>query len=113
MGLQLQKNDELPVTKGEVAEIVKEELSTHPEILDEAIESHINNKRQEFQQAEEKRIDESIASNKNALLDDANDPKYGQSTAANVIVNFYDYNCSYCKTMSDVIKKLIVSTALF
>ncbi len=99
----LQKEDTKSVTKEDVKEIVRDEVSKNPEIVVKAIESHIKNQQQE----EEKKINKVIQDNKNALMGNSNDPVYGNPAAKSTIVNYYDYNCSHCKKMSHVIKKLV------
>ncbi|WPX96492.1 DsbA family protein [Candidatus Bandiella euplotis] len=91
------------VTKNEVVNIVRDELKNHPEIIVEALKDHAN-----AQQKEEQRLmSKAVKDNNDALVNNDSDPKYGNSSAKGIIVHYYDYNCSYCKKMSEVIKKLI------
>ena len=91
------------ITKDDVAEIVRNEIVNNPDIVVKALKDHANNQ----QKLEEAKVEEAIVSNKDALLNNINDPKYGQASAKNKIVHYYDYNCSYCQKMSKVIKQLI------
>ena len=98
-----QKNDVKALTKADVKAIVRDEINNDPEIVVKAIETHIRNQ----QQKEDKRINQLIQANKDAIMNNSNDPVYGKPTARSTIVNYYDYNCSHCKKMSHVIKRLI------
>jgi protein-disulfide isomerase len=91
------------ITKDEVVHIIRNEIKENPEIVVDAFQEHIN----KHEQKEKEKIDQSILENKDALLNNKYDPKYGVRSAKNTIISYYDYNCSYCKKMSNVIKKLI------
>jgi protein-disulfide isomerase len=91
------------ITKSEVKDIIKEELKDNPEIVISAIESHVSKQ----QDAHNKKVQQLVVDFKEQLLNDANDPKYGTTNAKNSIVTFYDYNCGYCKKMSEVIKQIV------
>ena len=69
------------------------------------LESHVNKQ----QNAHKQKIQQVIIDHKDQLLNNKNDPKYGDLRSKNTIVAFYDYNCGYCKKMSDVIKRVIES----
>jgi len=78
-------------------------LKDNPEIVISAIESHVSKQ----QDAHNKKVQQSVVDFKEQLLNDVNDPKYGTPNAKNSIVTFYDYNCGYCKKMSEVIKQIV------
>ncbi len=96
-------NDPKTVTKAEVKDIIKEEIKDNPDIVISAIESHMSKQ----QTARDKKIQQMVVDFKDQLLNDKNDPTYGNSNAKNSIVSFYDYNCGYCKKMSEVIKQIV------
>ena len=98
-----QEDDTKALTKADVKTIVRDEINNDPEIVVQAIETHIKNQ----QQKEDKRINQLIQANKDAIMNNSNDPVYGKPTAKSTIVNYYDYNCSHCKQMSHVIKRLV------
>jgi protein-disulfide isomerase len=91
------------ITKSKVKDIIKEELKDNPEIVISAIESHVSKQ----QDAHDKKVQQLVVDFKEQLLNDKNDPKYGSPNAKNSIVTFYDYNCGYCKKMSEVIKQIV------
>lgn len=81
------------LTKAEIETIVKEYLLENPEIIRDAII-----KLQEKELAQEKEsYRESIVSAKDLLENDPRDPAIGPSDAKVTIVEFFDYNCGFCK----------------
>lgn len=91
------------ITKDEIKDIIKEEIKDNPEIVISAIESYLNKQ----QNTHNKKMQQSVIDFKDQLLNNRNDPKYGNPNAKNSIVTFYDYNCGYCKKMSEVIKQIV------
>ena len=75
---------------------MKDENSNESEVV-EAPEYRIQKKREE-----ETRIDKIIRDTASS-----NDPVYGNPASKTTVVHYYDYNCSHCKKMSNVIKKLV------
>ena len=95
--------DSKTITKAEVKDIIKEEIKDNPEIVISAIESHMSKQ----QTARDDKMQQLVVDFKNQLLNDKNDPTYGNQNAKNSIVSFYDYNCGYCKKMSEVLKQIV------
>ena len=87
------------LTKAEVESIIDEYVSTHPEIIVKALKKL---EQQETQKAldhrkqlvEQFRHDRSI-------------PSLGSPKAKHYIIEFYDYNCGYCKVMEPLFEKAI------
>ena len=102
---QKEVKDSEPMTKKEVKGIIEEELNENPDIIINALESHVNKQ----QNAHKQKVQQIIIDHKDQLLNNKDDPKYGNPRSKNTIVTFYDYNCGYCKKMSDVIKQVIDS----
>ncbi len=96
-------DDSKTITKAEVKDIIKEEIKDNPNIVISAIESHMSKQ----QTARDEKIQQLVVDFKDQLLSDKNDPTYGNSNAKNSIVSFYDYNCGYCKKMSEVLKQIV------
>jgi len=92
-----------PVTKQDVANIVKSEINKNPELVVQALKDHADNQ----QKIAEANVLQAIQINKDALINDSNDHKYGEATAKNVVIQFYDYSCGHCRNMSAVVEKLI------
>lgn len=81
------------LTKAEIETIVKEYLLENPEIIRDAI---IKLQEKELAQEQES-YRESIVSAKDLLENDPRDPAIGPSDAKVTIVEFFDYNCGFCK----------------
>jgi len=81
------------LSQAEIEKIVKEYLLENPEIIREAIF-----KLQEKEALEEQELyRESIVSAKDSLENDPRDPAIGPKDAKVTIVEFFDYNCGFCK----------------
>lgn len=81
------------MSKSEIETLVKEYILENPEIIRDAII-----KLQEKESLQEQEIyRESIISAKDALENDPRDPAIGPANAKVTIVEFFDYNCGFCK----------------
>jgi len=81
------------LTKAEIETLVKEYLLENPEVIRDAI---IKLQEKELAQEQES-YRESIISAKDSLENDPRDPAIGPSDAKVTIVEFFDYNCGFCK----------------
>lgn len=77
----------------EVRALVRDTLVSNPEILEEAIMA-LQTKKADEQQAQ---FRQALASEHDALYNDAASPRIGAKDAKLVLVSFTDYNCPYCK----------------
>ena len=91
---------EAPATmsKAEFEQRVRAYLLEHPEVIGEAIN------RLEVQQREQdaKLGQAALKSHLNEVFGDANDPVGGNLKGDATLVEFFDYNCPYCKQMASV-----------
>jgi protein-disulfide isomerase len=91
---------EAPATmsKDEFEQRVRAYLLEHPEVIGEAIN------RLEAQQREQdaKLGQAALKSHLNEVFGDANDPVGGNLKGDATLVEFFDYNCPYCKQMASV-----------
>lgn len=96
--------DTTPVTRQELPGLIKDALMNNPEMIMEAVD-----KMRAKQQAEaEKKTQEAVAANKEALYNDPGSPVIGNAKGADItIVEFFDYHCGYCKHMLPVISQLV------
>lgn len=85
--------------KKELGEFIREYLVANPEILLEAQQS-LKKKQQEEQL---RQAEAAIAGNKEAIFQSVHDVTLGNPKGDVTIVEFYDYNCGYCKrALSDM-----------
>ena len=81
------------LSKSEIEQIVKDYLIANPEVIVEAMEAL----QQKEQLAEVEKTRNAIKSAKDALINDPRDVSIGPKDAKVTIVEFFDYNCGYCK----------------
>ncbi len=82
-----------PPDKEAVREIVREYLLEHPEVIEEAIRA-LNAKRQAEQAA---RARDALVKNRGALVGHPMSPVSGNPEGDVTLVEFFDYQCGYCK----------------
>ncbi|MGM4891810.1 DsbA family protein [Tardiphaga sp. 839_C3_N1_4] len=83
--------------RGEIQKIIKDYLITHPEILEEV--SAELTKRQA--QAEAEKHQAAIAANANTIFNSPRGVVVGNKDGDVTFVEFFDYNCGYCKRAMD------------
>lgn len=87
----------------DLEEKVLEIIRNNPEIVMEAIKilqaKDAKNKQEQ--------VDQNIKSNKQRLEDDKNAPILGNPTGEIIIVEFFDYNCGYCRRAFKTVMNLI------
>ncbi|WP_303847715.1 DsbA family protein [Aeromonas sobria] len=90
------------LTKSDVEQIVRDYLVKNPEILVEM--SNALRAKQESQQAES---DKALIKAHSKQLYANNDPEMGNPKASLTVVEFFDYNCGYCKRAHPLVKQLM------
>ena len=85
--------DAAPLDRAGVERIVRDYLLAHPDILTE-IQASLERKQQEEQRVAAEGV---IAGSGDALFDSASDGIIGNAEASKTVVEFYDYNCGYCR----------------
>jgi len=89
--------------RGDIEAIVKNYLVSHPEVLEEAMNEL--SKRQAA--AEEQKHQESIAKNGDTIFNSPRGVVLGNKDGDVTFVEFFDYNCGYCKrAMADMLDLL-------
>ena len=86
--------------RGEIETIIKNYLVSHPEVLEEAMAEL--NKRQAAAEAE--KHEASVATNADAIFNSPRGVTLGNKDGDVTFVEFFDYNCGYCKrAMADML----------
>lgn len=89
------------VQRGEIEKIVRNYLLAHPEVLEEVMTEL--SKRQAAAEAE--KHEASVASNAKAIFDLPRGVTIGNKDGDVTFVEFFDYNCGYCKrAMTDMVE---------
>lgn len=88
--------------KDELGGIIQEYLMDNPNVIFEAIESYRTQQEQEAQKQAEAKIDDNIA-----YLTRADAPSVGNPDGDVTVVEFFDYNCGYCKRAVPDIQALL------
>jgi protein-disulfide isomerase len=85
----------------QIEAIIKDYLVKHPEVLKEALDSL-----EKFQASEEsKKQSATIAANQATIFDSPRSPSFGNPKGDVTLVEFFDYNCGYCRhALGDVLK---------
>lgn len=91
------------MTEQEVERIVRDYLLENPEVIVEAI----NVLRQREQAAEEAAASQKLSELNAELLQSEHDPVGGNPDGQVTLVEFFDYNCGYCKRANSTLKALI------
>ena len=86
-----------PLDKEAVERIVRDYLEQHPELVIQAIESW----REKQRLAEEERAQQAIITERASLFSDPAAPVTGNISGDVTIVEFFDYQCGYCKRVVD------------
>lgn len=85
-----------PQQQQEIERIVRDYLKTHPEVIIEAAKA-LEAKDQEAQQ---QRAKAAIDANRDKLVNDPDSPAMGNPKGDVTVVEFFDYQCPYCKKMT-------------
>ena len=97
---------EMPAAeKQEIEQIVRDYLLAHPELIEEAITLLRQKREQEAAMAQVKAIEANGA----AIFDSANQAVLGNPEGQITLVEFFDYNCGYCKRAVSDMNALLAS----
>lgn len=91
------------INKSEVERIVAEYIKSHPQdIVSSVQELQERNAQEEMQKAQQ-----SVSSKRDELEKDAESPVVGNANGDVTIVEFFDYNCGFCKRVQPAIVQLL------
>lgn len=94
-----------PEQEQQIIAIMREYLLQHPEILNEMVQAL----QQRDQLSAASQRDEVITGNLEKLQNDPNSPVIGNPSGDVVVVEFFDYNCGYCRKATQDIFDLVKS----
>lgn len=89
--------------KEAVEEVVREYLLKHPEIVVEAIRAF----QAKEEQANKDRVQATLVSRRDELVNDSSSPVGGNPDGDVTIVEFFDYRCGYCKEVLPIVMALM------
>ena len=97
---QAQEDQALSAKQAEaVRKVVRDYLMEHPEVLQEALEAL----REKMRQQAEADARKSLDTYRSELNDNKDDPVTGNPKGDVTIVEFFDYNCAFCKSSYDAL----------
>jgi protein-disulfide isomerase len=91
------------LSREDVRAIVRDVIAKEPQLIVESV----NRAQMEEQVAQAKKRDDLIKNRKKDLTNDAASPVAGNPKGDVTIVEFYDYNCGYCKMQAAILKKVV------
>jgi len=86
-----------------IKSLVKKYLIEHPEVIVEAMERL----RAERQKREKEQVKAALVAMRRQIYEDAASPVAGNKAGDVVIVEFFDYQCGYCKSVIDRLMKTV------
>ncbi|MFC7400253.1 DsbA family protein [Chelatococcus sp. GCM10030263] len=92
-----------PAERTAIEQVVRDYLLKNPEVLQEAIAELERRQQDQQRQAQE----QAVASASQALFDDENNVVVGNPKGNVTVVEFFDYNCGYCKRALGDIANLV------
>ncbi len=107
-GSPLQATETQPFSAAEeaaIGELVRSYILEHPEIILEAVQQLEMRKQAESQKSRQ----QAIADNMAMLVSDPASPVVGNPDGSVAVVEFFDYNCGYCRKMTEDIFDLVES----
>lgn len=87
----------------QIEKIVRDYLMREPEVIYQALEEL--QRRQAEAETERQRA--AVAANREQLMNDAGDPIAGNPDGSVTVVEFFDYQCSYCRHVVESVRELI------
>jgi protein-disulfide isomerase len=92
-----------PLSRVAIEQIVREYILQHPEVLMESVRAYQERERM----AAEQRSRDALRAKRRELFEDAASPVAGKADAKVTFVQFFDYNCGYCRRVTPTLTKLL------
>ncbi len=92
---------------GDVEEVMAKWIEANPQ----AIIASVTNMQRKAMEEQAKNAQQNIGPKKNELFNDPNTPSYSPKGYDISVVEFFDYNCGYCKKSNPIIEGLIKADA--
>ena len=102
-GAQAHAADPTPLSRSDVEQIIREYLMSRPEVITDALRA-AEMKRRETAQRE---AQQAIVTHREQLLRDSTSPVGGNAAGDVTVVEFFDYACPHCKSVSGPVKQLL------
>ena len=81
---------------------IEDYILKHPEVIVKALQAYQDNQRR----AKEQKVKATIQSRRDELFKDPDSPVAGNPSGDVTVVEFFDYNCPYCRRVVPVLEKL-------
>lgn len=104
-GFSAQSASEQAMPRAQVEKIVRDYLVTNPDILNE-MQAALTEREQEDQRLA---LLETIATSSDVIFNAAYDGVIGNPQGSTTIVEFFDYNCGFCKRAHDDMTRMVES----
>lgn len=101
--LPLQAADLNPEMRSKIEAVIKSYLLNNPEIIRDATAALVAREKE----AEAAALEKALSDNRNALERDPGSPVSGNLGGDVTVVQFFDYNCGYCKRVAPVVSALV------
>lgn len=88
------------LNKSEVEKIIEDYLMNNPEVIIQSVNDYQNRDRAEQQQ-------KALSENNRKIFSDNMTPVGGNTNGDVTVVEFFDYNCGYCKSVHPNVEKLL------
>lgn len=92
-----------PADKDAIEQIVRDYLRAHPEVIQEAM-TELRRRQEEVRLAELRKL---IEAHNDSLRNDSDSVIAGNPDGDVTVVEFFDYNCGYCKRSHPVVRKML------
>lgn len=97
--------------KAAIKQMIQEEISKNPELIIQSLTEYEVKMQQEESQKIAQSDAKAIIEFDGELFSDSTDPNFGDAKAP-VVVEFFDYNCGYCRKASSMFSEVIEETGV-